>query len=136
MKKSMWILAFSLLISVLGGAQTASPANSSPDAETQRMFFPRDMFWGWGQFDLAPPHNEIDPNLCAGNAVQSVCALYAFRNAGGASLWPGAIAALYDFWRAHLSFRQEPSEDALYLVARCDWHRALMGRGNLHREGI
>ena len=32
------------------------------------MFFPRDMFWGWAQFDLAPPHNEIDPNLCAGNA--------------------------------------------------------------------
>jgi hypothetical protein len=22
------------------------------------------MFWGYGQFDLAPPHNEIDPNLC------------------------------------------------------------------------
>lgn len=35
-----------------------------------RMFFPRDMFWGWAQLDLAPPHNEIDPNLCAGNAGQ------------------------------------------------------------------
>src|SRR5258706_13112511 len=70
MKKSMWIFAFSLLISVLGGAQSASPANSSPDSETRRMFFPRDMFWGWGQFDLAPPHNELDRNLCAGNSGQ------------------------------------------------------------------
>jgi hypothetical protein len=32
------------------------------------MFFPKDMLWGWAQFDLAPPHNEIDPNLCAGNS--------------------------------------------------------------------
>jgi hypothetical protein len=36
--------------------------------EDGRMFFPRDTFWGYAQFDLAPPHNEIDPNLCAANA--------------------------------------------------------------------
>jgi hypothetical protein len=46
------------------------------------MFFPRDMFWGWAQFDLAPPHNEIDPNLCAGNAgqyggVNAPCSMFA-----------------------------------------------------------
>src|SRR5206468_7871718 len=34
----------------------------------ERMFFPKDMLWGWAQFDLSPPHNEIDPNLCAGNS--------------------------------------------------------------------
>lgn len=39
-------------------------------APDERMFFPRDMLWGWAQFDLAPPHNEVDPNLCAGNAGQ------------------------------------------------------------------
>jgi len=39
-------------------------------APDERMFFPRDMLWGWAQFDLAPPHNEVDPNLCAGNAAQ------------------------------------------------------------------
>jgi hypothetical protein len=33
-----------------------------------RMFLPSDTFYGYAQFDLAPPHNEIDPNLCAGNA--------------------------------------------------------------------
>ncbi len=34
------------------------------------MFFPKDMLWGWAQLDLAPPHNEIDPNLCVGNSYQ------------------------------------------------------------------
>jgi hypothetical protein len=33
-----------------------------------RMFLPSDTFYGYAQFDLAPPHNEIDPNLCASNA--------------------------------------------------------------------
>ena len=46
------------------------------------MFFPRDMFWGWAQLDLAPPHNEIDPNLCSGNAaanggINDPCSLFA-----------------------------------------------------------
>jgi len=48
----------------------------------ERLFLPRDMFWGWVQFDLAPPHNEVDPNLCAGNAgnyggVNAPCSLFA-----------------------------------------------------------
>ncbi|MBA3914919.1 MAG: hypothetical protein H0X25_13945 [Acidobacteriales bacterium] len=46
------------------------------------MFFPKDMLWGWTQFDLAPPHNEIDPNLCRGNAADyggknAPCSLFA-----------------------------------------------------------
>ena len=46
------------------------------------MFFPRDMFWGWAQFDLALPHNEIDPDVCAGNAgqyggVNAPCSMFA-----------------------------------------------------------
>ena len=40
----------------------------SPAASSERMFFPKDWYWGWAQFDLAPPHNEVDPNLCASNA--------------------------------------------------------------------
>jgi hypothetical protein len=35
---------------------------------SERMFFPRDTFWGYAQFDLAGPHNEIDPNLCRADA--------------------------------------------------------------------
>lgn len=33
-----------------------------------RLFFPRNFIWGYTQFDVAPPHNEPDPNLCAANA--------------------------------------------------------------------
>jgi hypothetical protein len=83
MKTLLWILAFPLLISGSGAAQTAQPASVSQEAEAQpRMFFPHDMFWGWAQFDLAPPHNEIDPNLCAGNAgqyggVNAPCSMFA-----------------------------------------------------------
>jgi hypothetical protein len=70
-------------------AQTTAPAPSESDsngplftglwhdtqwhkeAPNERMFFPRDMFWGWVQFDLAPPHNEIDPNLCSAEVAQN-----------------------------------------------------------------
>ena len=110
MKRWSWLLAVPVLLSV-ATAQIASPldlqtnssqgnaspqtgaeAGSSPSRGSQpgwhqadsgeRMFFPRAMFWGWAQFDLAPPHNEIDPNLCAGNAgqyggINAPCSLFA-----------------------------------------------------------
>ena len=71
-------------ISGLAGAQSSTSPTSQADGSRgngaqeswheagsgDRMFFPRDMLWGWAQFDLAPPHNEIDPNLCSGNASQ------------------------------------------------------------------
>jgi hypothetical protein len=41
---------------------------AKPAANQDRLFFPKDWYWGWAQFDIAPPHNEIDPNLCASNA--------------------------------------------------------------------
>ena len=65
MKKWAWILAIPVLLSF--SAPQISAQNADPG---DRMFFPRDMFWGWAQLDLSPPHNEIDPNLCAGNAGQ------------------------------------------------------------------
>lgn len=37
-------------------------------ADEDRMFFPSDTLWGYVQFDLAPPHNEIDPNICRADA--------------------------------------------------------------------
>jgi hypothetical protein len=64
MKRLLWIF---LCLAMTGAAGAQEPAvRQTPD----RMFFPHDMFWGYAQFDLAPPHNEIDPNLCAGNAGQ------------------------------------------------------------------
>ncbi len=37
-------------------------------AQSGPLLFPRNFIWGYGQFDIAPPHNEPDPNLCAANA--------------------------------------------------------------------
>ena len=60
--KSFYLLVVIVLSSVAALAQQAgTPAN-------ERMFFPSDTFWGYAQFDLAPPHNEIDPNICASDA--------------------------------------------------------------------
>jgi len=71
-----WIFAICMCSGVL---QAQNVSDEPPDG---RMFFPHDMFWGYGQFDLAPPHNEIDPNLCAGNAgkyggANAPCSLFA-----------------------------------------------------------
>ncbi len=90
MKKWAWILAVVVLISVLAAAQSSSSASSSSQGSWHeagagdRMFFPKDMLWGWAQFDLAPPHNEVDPNLCAADAgsaqnggVNAPCSMFA-----------------------------------------------------------
>ncbi len=62
--------------------ETSSYGVWRPGTAEDRFFLPRDTFWGWVQLDLAPPHNEIDPNLCAGNARQyggadAPCSLFA-----------------------------------------------------------
>lgn len=79
MKRWGLILAITVLSSA-AQAQTSTSLSLQGDgnggssgiwhdaSSNDRMFFPKDMFWGWAQFDLAPPHNEIDPNLCAGNS--------------------------------------------------------------------
>jgi len=60
--KSVMPAVFVLITSIALQAQQPSRA------ATDRMFFPSDTFWGYGQFDIAPPHNEIDPNLCRADA--------------------------------------------------------------------
>jgi hypothetical protein len=46
----------------------ASQAQVTKTSSADRMFFPSDTFWGYAQFDIAPPHNEIDPNICRADA--------------------------------------------------------------------
>lgn len=77
MKTWAWTWVVGILVAA-AGAQTTANINAQQDPRPQgtwhetnsneRMFFPRDMLWGWAQLDLAPPHNEIDPNQCAGNS--------------------------------------------------------------------
>jgi hypothetical protein len=81
----LFMTTFVFAQSSASGGPTPGSASATYDqsaAEPQRMFFPRDMLWGWAQLDLAPPHNEIDPNQCAGNAgqyggVNAPCSLFA-----------------------------------------------------------
>jgi len=72
MKRLALIVVLPLLMSTFLRAQSERSSQGvwNSDDSHERMFFPRDMLWGWAQFDLAPPHNEIDPNICAGNAGQ------------------------------------------------------------------
>lgn len=83
MKALFSVIALILTLSPFVVAQTTAPT-SNPDVMgiEDRLFFPHDMFWGWAQFDLAPPHNEIDPNLCAATArdfggANAPCSMFA-----------------------------------------------------------
>src|SRR5277367_1465096 len=78
MKRRMCVLVIAVLFSMVAAAQNSTSLTKQSAQGTwhsagdgDRMFFPRDMFWGWAQLDLSPPHNEIDPNLCAGNVAQN-----------------------------------------------------------------
>jgi hypothetical protein len=80
------ILAAAVFISTFAAAQNSATLTQESSQGTwhdatpeDRMFFPKDMLWGWAQFDLAPPHNEIDPNLCASNVgqINPRCSMFA-----------------------------------------------------------
>ncbi len=58
--KLFYVFLLNVLVSAGSHAQQANPK--------ERMFLPSDTFYGYAQFDLAPPHNEIDPNLCRSDA--------------------------------------------------------------------
>jgi hypothetical protein len=75
-----------LAVSMAAQTQTSSilfsDGNWHEAGPGDRRFFPSDMFWGWAQLDLAPPHNEIDPNLCSGDVannggINDQCSLFA-----------------------------------------------------------
>lgn len=80
----MKFLAYSLILLTLlpCSAQDQQSANQPKANSDSRMFLPKDTLWGWAELDLAPPHNEIDPNLCAANVSQygginDPCSMYA-----------------------------------------------------------
>jgi len=55
----------SLVLVILG---LAAGSHAQQPKAADRMFLPSDTLWGYAQFDIAPPHNEIDPNLCRADA--------------------------------------------------------------------
>ena len=56
------------LLLVVAGSCLRLFGQQAPQNGQERFFLPKDTFWGYAQFEIAPPHNEIDPNLCAANA--------------------------------------------------------------------
>ena len=70
-------------------ASAQTPAQPEKTSGTQdRLFFPEGWIFGYVQFDIAPPHNEPDPNLCAANAgdfggANSQCTAFARYLLGG-----------------------------------------------------
>jgi len=57
--------------------------STSNERPQPRFFFPsKDWIYGYAEFDIAPPHNEPDPNLCAANSgnyggANSQCSAFA-----------------------------------------------------------
>lgn len=72
--KRLLLFLVCLLLQVTLLAQDSKPATEAnavadsqptttakPAANQARMFFPKDWYWGWAQFDITPPHNETGP---------------------------------------------------------------------------
>jgi hypothetical protein len=57
-----FVLALALVLGAFAQAEEGSTRGP------ERMFFPHDTLWGYAQFDVAPSHNEIDPNICRADA--------------------------------------------------------------------
>jgi hypothetical protein len=68
MKQALLWMSLCLTLSSVAAGQTEPAQHTVTHDSSERIFLPRDTFWGYGQFDLAPPHNEIDPNLCRADA--------------------------------------------------------------------
>ena len=90
-----------------------------------QFFLPKDMLWGWAEFDLAPPHNEIDPNLCAGNAgsyggANALCSEFArYMLSGLLEVRPfgkGQLRRFMVWGTAVISIRQEHPPNVIHLV--------------------
>ena len=119
-----WLLWTLMCLVVSGVSQAQVTQDASITDTSDRTFFPHDWFWGYTQFDLAPPHNEIDPNLCAGNAkayggecsVQRIRALHAIRIFGSAAVWERATPQVHAFRAAVVSVWEECPAGALHLV--------------------
>ncbi len=120
-------------------ADSQPTASTKPAATSDRMFFPKDWYWGWAQFDITPPHNETDPNLCAANAgqfggVNSQCSAFGrYMISGTVELRPFGRTMLRRvnfFYDPTFPVRQEHSANSVHLVVERHWYGVLLGRRN------
>lgn len=79
----LFLLAITLLICGGAAAQTqfqpqarlSSPVSSSDKSDSGRLLFPEHFLRGYGDFEVAPPHNEPDLGRC--NQPQPTCSAFA-----------------------------------------------------------
>ena len=71
MKQALLWMFVCLTMSGVLSAQTDPAQRTVTHDSTERMFLPRDTFWGYGQFDLAPPHTRLI-RICAGRTRESL----------------------------------------------------------------
>ncbi|HVA72660.1 MAG TPA: hypothetical protein VNF02_06060 [Candidatus Limnocylindrales bacterium] len=62
-------------------SQTSPQVSSSKDYYPGRLLFPKDFLRGYGDFEIAPPHNEPDLGRC--NQPQPTCSAFARYIMGG-----------------------------------------------------
>jgi len=138
MKRLLWIFAYLLFCAAAQG-QDANITDT-----TDRTFFPKDTFWGYAQFDIAPPHNEIDPNLCNATArnfggANAQCSMFArYMLSGVIEARPfgkGQFRRIFVFSEPHFLFGKNVPQ-ALYtwspdaIGVECSWGGgAYLGRG-------
>lgn len=88
-------------------------AQSATRNDAEPMFFPKDSFYGYAQFDLAPPHNEPDPNICTANAADyggknAPCTAFArYMLSGYLEMHPfgrGLFRRVFGFWTPNVLF--------------------------------
>jgi len=78
------MIAFTLLLCATFAAQAAEKTTAAPKAQTEddRLLLPHNFVRGYVDFEVAPPHNEIDLGVCAPHVGPLVpgalnCAAYA-----------------------------------------------------------
>jgi hypothetical protein len=118
-KKKTRLLGVLLPVILCGFAWAQSESITDTN---DRMFFPKDTFWGFAQFDIAPPHNEIDPNLCNAAArdfggANAPCSMFArYMLSGVAEARPfgkGQFRRIFLFAEPHFLFGKNVPQ-ALY----------------------
>lgn len=135
-----WLLSLLLCFSYISAVSaqeatlTEKPAAAIETPSSGRLFFPKNFIWGYTQFDIAPPHNEPDPNLCAANAGQyggaaAACTLFGrYLLSGYVEIRPFArtpLQRLVFFGEPHILFgRNVPQNLYTWSMAGIGWERS------------
>src|SRR5579872_6188166 len=115
-------------ISSQTASQSSSQVSSSKDYNQGRLLFGKNFLRGYGDFELAPPHNEPDLGRC--NQPQPTCSAFARYIIGGyIEFQPFARTPLkhaYFFFQPNFFFGNNiPQVKYTYSMAPLAWERTM-----------